>query len=146
METIDSKNDQNGLSPEAKSELKQTAPWVQFVGIGWISYGAFFALYGLIFIAIGTQYAGPEAAFGGIMMILLSGALIAVSAMYSGYGNSLKKAMNTDDMDELTIALRKQKNTMIFMGVLMIILLLFLLLALFGLLVGLTTGGAMFRM
>ncbi len=126
MDTLDQHDSEskNTLTPLMRAELRATAPWIKLVGIGWICYAVLYSFYASLFLR-----AGDIVAFAGGIILFVSLILLLIAAMYTGYGSSLKKAIDANDPLLLEKAFRRQKNALIVMGVVMILMLIMLLIS-----------------
>lgn len=116
------------LTPMGLTYLKQTYPWIRFLGVMGIIAGvmymlmAFFA--GSMFTMAGSQVNSPFAGFGAVIGIFyfVIGVFIAyIGYLLFGYGTKLKTGITINDAGQIERAFKDQKNYYLITGVLALI-------------------------
>jgi hypothetical protein len=134
---------QAGVSEHALEMLRQTRPWVIFLGIVSFVLAAFLALFCLlIFIGLAVQPSNP----GGAMAVIvaLSNVPMIGVCIYPGvklvkYGAAIGRLMETRATSDLDDALAQQKSMWKFSGIATIVMIVLYLAAFVAMMVAFTS-------
>lgn len=115
MEPLDesTKKEDNSLTPLALMHLKDTAPWVKFMGILGIVIAVIYFLLG-----VGSLF---SSVFGGVIFILISAFYFFLFNLLNQYGRNISRFIENKEALHLETALRKQQTFWMISGILTII-------------------------
>lgn len=146
--TLNNNDDQLIISDQAKTYLKETAKWANFLSIvGFVIVGLMI-LFGLFFGAIigafmsGMQDESIPAMSGGLMGLIyvIIAIIYLMPTLYLyRFGRRTKEALKADDTDALTRAFKQLKSCFKFLGIMMIVVLaIYAVMIVFAMIVGST--------
>ncbi len=119
------------ITPSMIQSLRQTKPWVRFLSVLGFFFTGIIVLFG-IFLALGAGMMGSIAStpLAGVPLVLFGLLYLAIGILYIipnvflfRYANGIQKALGTEPVNGIEIALRNQKSFWKFVGIFALIVL-----------------------
>jgi len=112
-----------GVSEMAVEMMRQTKPWVLFLGVFAFIMAGFMALAGLLMFVVGAlaPSGGPPAALIGLIYLPMAFFYIYPGIKLWKYGSAIGRLVASRDTSDLEAALSEQKSFWKYTGLLIII-------------------------
>lgn len=121
-------NQPNLLTDLGISYLKQSYPWIRFIGVLGIISGVFYMIIaffaGSIMSMAGSEFGGAmvgAGVFAGLLYFAVGVFVTYISYLLYGYGTKLKVGIRINNPGQFERALKDQKNYFLITGILVLI-------------------------
>ncbi|HEY8072758.1 MAG TPA: DUF5362 family protein [Labilithrix sp.] len=115
-----------GVSEMAVELMRQTKPWVMFIGVMTLIGAGFMALGGVSMMALGAisggRGGGAASAALGLVYLPMAALYIYPGIKLWKYGSAINRLVASRDASDLDVALAEQKSFWKFAGIAMIVL------------------------